>query len=73
MHSPSMRHDFARQRSDGRRDGGRVAGEVIAEPRYSYQDAGGIIEELDPEWGSYCHPPPVHAGEAVILLFSKLE
>lgn len=27
--------------------------------RYSYEGAGGIIEELDPwGWGSYCRPLP---------------
>jgi hypothetical protein len=24
--------------------------------RYSYEEAGGIIEDLDPCWGSYCRP-----------------
>jgi hypothetical protein len=25
--------------------------------RYSCEEAGGIIEDLDFDWGSYCHPP----------------
>jgi len=24
--------------------------------RYTFEEAGGIIEDLDPEWGSYCRP-----------------
>lgn len=24
--------------------------------RYSYKDAGGIIEDLDPDWFMYCEP-----------------
>jgi hypothetical protein len=25
--------------------------------RYSHELAGGIIEDLDVAWGTYCHPP----------------
>ena len=25
--------------------------------RYSYEGAGGLIEDMDPDWGSYCSPP----------------
>jgi hypothetical protein len=28
----------------------------LAGIRYSYELAGGIIEDLDPYWGSYCRP-----------------
>lgn len=36
--------------------------------RYAAGDeAGGIIEELDPDWGCYCRPLPVAPAEARVL------
>jgi len=29
--------------------------------RYGYEEAGGIIEDLDFDWGSYCSPLPPSA------------
>jgi hypothetical protein len=29
----------------------------LAGLRYSYEEAGGIIEEFDPHWGEECSPP----------------
>jgi hypothetical protein len=31
----------------------RMAERQLRGLRYTYEEAGGIIEELDPEWGSY--------------------
>ena len=33
----------------------RMAVRQLTGLRYTREKAGGIIEELDPDWGSYCH------------------
>jgi hypothetical protein len=36
----------------------RMATRQLQGLRYSYEEAGGIIEDLDYwGWGTYCHPP----------------
>ena len=41
--------------------------------RYAHQEAGGIIEDIDPYWGAECRPltaapHPAPAGAQIILL-----
>ena len=36
--------------------------------RYSHEDAGGIIEDLDPNWGCYCHPNTATAEPQGLIL-----
>jgi hypothetical protein len=34
----------------------RFINRILTSLRYSYEDAGGIIEDLDRDWGATCRP-----------------
>ena len=41
----------------------QLIGRILTGLRYSYEEAGGIIEDLDRDWGATCRPLASSAAE----------